>query len=60
MVSDSRGALMRSHKLKVSTLLQNCKNEGTSKNMELKGKPFEASNRKNNRKKILDLAEKKS
>ena len=43
MVSDSCGALMRRHKLKVSSLHYECKKERPSENMDLTGKPFEAS-----------------
>ena len=57
MFSDSRGALMRRHKFKVSTLQKKCKKEKPSENIELTGKPFEASAQKKEQKKILDLAQ---
>ena len=46
MFSDSRGALMRRHKFKVSTLHKKCKKERPSENIELTGKPFEAAAQK--------------
>ena len=52
MVSDSRRALMRRYKFKVSSLQKKGKKERPSENMDLTGKQFEASDQKITEKRI--------